>query len=91
MNKAELVEKVAVGAELSKKQAEEAIDALVAAVEKALVKGEEVKVAGFGIFARKARAGRVGTNPKTGAKIKIAASKAVVFKPSKALKEKVNK
>ena len=89
MNKAELVEKVAIGAGLSKKQAEEAVNALVATVEKALVKGQEVKVAGFGIFAKKARAARVGTNPSTGAKIKIPASKAVVFRPSKALKAKV--
>jgi DNA-binding protein HU-beta len=91
MNKAELVEKVAVKAELSKKEAEAAVNALVELVEKALVKGEEVKLSGFGNFARKARAARVGTNPATGKKIQIPAAKAVVFKPAKALKEAVNK
>lgn len=91
MNKAELVEKIAVKAEISKKEAELALNAAVELIEKALVKGEEVKLSGFGSFARKARAARVGTNPATGAKIKIPASKAVVFKPAKALKEAVNK
>jgi DNA-binding protein HU-beta len=90
MNKAELILEVAEKAELQKKEAEAAVEALLGLVEKALVAGDEVKISGFGIFEVKHRAARAGTNPSTGKKIKIPASKAVAFKPSKALKEKIN-
>jgi len=90
MNKAELVEKVAVKAELSKRDAEAAVDAVFEVIENSLVKGEEVKLSGFGIFANKKRAAREGTNPATQQKISIPASATVAFKVSKALKEKLN-
>ena len=56
----------------------------------AVVKGEEVKLSGFGIFSKKARAAREGTNPSNQKKIKIPASNTVAFKVSKAFKEKLN-
>ncbi|MCH3909092.1 MAG: HU family DNA-binding protein [Bacilli bacterium] len=90
MNKAELVEKVATQAELSKRDAEAAVDAVLEVIEDTLVKGEEVKLSGFGAFAKKKRAAREGTNPATQQKIKIPASATVAFKVSKALKEKLN-
>jgi len=90
MNKADLVLAVAEKADLSKRDAEAAVEVLLSLVEKALVKKEEVKISGFGVFETKRRAPRIGTNPTTGAKIKIPASNTVSFKPSKSLKEKVN-
>lgn len=90
MNKAELISAAAEKAEISKSDAERVIDAALALIEAALVKGEAVKVSGFGIFEKKVRAERVGTNPSSGEKITIPASNSVTFKPSKGLKEKVN-
>jgi DNA-binding protein HU-beta len=90
MNKAELVLAVAEKAEVSKRDAEAVVDAVVEEIEKALVKGENVKISGFGIFEKKQRAAREGTNPATQQKIKIPASNGVAFKASKALKEKLN-
>jgi DNA-binding protein HU-beta len=90
MNKAELVVEVAEKAEISKRDADAAIEAVFQVIEAALVKGEEVKLSGFGIFEKKHRAAREGTNPATQQKIKIPASASVSFKVSKALKDKLN-
>ncbi len=90
MNKAELIEAVAAKAELSKRDAEAAVDAVVDVVTEALVKGDAVKISGFGIFEKKHRAAREGTNPSTQEKISIPASTSVSFKVSKGLKEKLN-
>ena len=91
MNKADLVGKVADKAGLTKKDAEKAINAFVASVQEALVKKDKVQLIGFGTFEVKERAARTGRNPQTGEAIKIAASKAPVFKVGKALKDAVNK
>lgn len=91
MNKADLVGKVAEKAGLTKKDAEKAINAFVASVQEALVKKDKVQLIGFGTFEVKERAARTGRNPQTGETIKIAASKAPVFKVGKALKDAVNK
>lgn len=90
MNKAELIEAVAEKAELSKRDAEAAVDALVDVVTATLIKGDAVKISGFGIFEKKERAAREGTNPSTQEKISIPASTSVAFKVSKGLKEKLN-
>ncbi len=91
MNKADLVGKVAEEAGLTKKDAEKAINAFVVSVQEALVKKDKVQLIGFGTFEVKERAARTGRNPQTGEAIKIAASKAPVFKVGKALKDAVNK
>lgn len=91
MNKADLVGKVAEKAGLTKKDAEKAINAFVVSVQEALVKKDKVQLIGFGTFEVKERAARTGRNPQTGEAIKIAASKAPVFKVGKALKDAVNK
>ena len=78
MNKTELVAAVAAKAELSKKDADAAVSAVVSLV-------------GFGTFAVKERAARTGINPRTGESVEIAASKAPAFKAGKALKDAVNK
>ncbi|MDO5725804.1 MAG: HU family DNA-binding protein [Tissierellia bacterium] len=92
MNKSELVARIAEKSNMTKKDAEVALNSFVASVQEALVKGEKVQLVGFGTFEvrdRKAREGRNPRNPEE--KIKIPASKAPVFRAGKALKEAVNK
>ena len=90
MNKSELIAALAGKAELSKKDSEKALNAFVDVISETLAKGEKVQLIGFGTFDVKSRAARVARNPRTGAELKIAASKAPAFKPGKALKDKVN-
>lgn len=87
MNKTELINAVADKTQLSKKDAEAAITATVEAIAEALTREEKVQLVGFGSFEVKKRAARIGRNPKTKEAIEIPASKAPVFKPSKALKD----
>jgi DNA-binding protein HU-beta len=92
VNKAELVARVADKTGFTKKDAELAVNALIASVEEALVKGDKVQLIGFGTFETRQRKARQGRNPrKPDEVIKIAASKAPVFKAGKALKDAVNK
>lgn len=74
MNKAELIEIAAGEAEISKAAAGKALDAIVAAVTKAVSKGDTVTLVGFGTFKSAKRAARVGKNPQTGAELKIPAT-----------------
>lgn len=91
MNKAELILALAERADLSKIDAEVAVGEFLSLIEGELAKGNEVKISGFGIFSKKVRKARVGTNPRgNGEKIEIPASNTVAFRPSKLLKEKVN-
>ena len=90
MNKAELIQAVMAKAEVSHRDAEAVVEAVFETIAGAVVKGEAVKLSGFGIFEKKERAARVGTNPANGEKIEIPASNSVSFKPSKNLKEKLN-
>lgn len=90
MNKADVVAFIADEAELSKADAGRALDALIEAVKKALKKGDSVSLVGFGTFAVRKRAARTGRNPRTGATIKIKASKNPAFKAGKALKDAIN-
>ncbi|HHW06871.1 MAG TPA: HU family DNA-binding protein [Clostridia bacterium] len=91
MNKADLVNAVAEKAELTKKDAEKAVNAVFASIEEALARDEKVQLVGFGTFEVRDRAQRTGRNPKTGEEIVIPASKVPAFKPGKALKEAVDK
>jgi len=90
MNKGELIEAVAAAADLSKSDATKAVDAVVDSITKALKKGDQVSIVGFGTFSVKDRAARAGRNPATGETIQIAASRAPGFKAGKALKDAVN-
>ncbi|MBH1565862.1 HU family DNA-binding protein [Stenotrophomonas maltophilia] len=90
MNKTELIDAVAEAADLTKAESSRAVDAVVAAITKALKDGDAVTLVGFGTFQVRDRAARTGRNPKTGDTIKIAASKNPSFKAGKALKEAVN-
>ena len=89
MNKTELINAVAAKAEISKKDAEKALAAVIGSIEDALVKGDKVQLIGFGTFEVKERAARTGHNPKTGAAIEIAAAKVPSFKAGAALKNAV--
>ena len=89
MNKTELIAAVAEKAELSKKDAEAAITAMVDAITGALSQEEKVQLVGFGSFEVKVRAERLGRTPKTKEEIHIPASKTPVFKAGKALKDAV--
>ncbi len=91
MNKTELIAVMAEKANLSKKDAEAALNAFVGAVECALAKGDKVQLVGFGGFEVRERAARTGRNPQTGAEMKIAAAKVPAFKAGKALKDLINK
>ena len=89
MNKTELIAAIAEKAELSKKDAEAALNASVEAISEALAQGDKIQLIGFGSFEVKERAARVGRNPKTKEEIKIPASTYPVFKAGKALKDRV--
>ena len=89
MNKAELIDAIALKANLSKKDADAALSATVAAITEALKAGDKVQLVGFGTFAVKARAARTGRNPKTGEAIEVAAAKVPTFAAGKALKDAV--
>lgn len=90
MNKNELIAEVADKTELSKKDAEAAVNAAIEAITASLAREEKVQLVGFGSFEIKARAERMGRNPKTLEPVKIPASKAPVFKAGKALKDAVS-
>ena len=74
MNKSELIEIIAKDAELSKAAAGSALDAAIAAIVKAVAKGDTVTLIGFGTFKSSKRAARTGRNPQTGKELKIAAT-----------------
>lgn len=90
MNKNELVRAIANNAGITLKDASAVLDGFVAAVTDALKAGEKIQISGFGTFEVKEKAAREGINPKTGEKIKIAASKIPAFKFGKAYKDSFN-
>ena len=91
MNKSELIAAVAQRACVTKKDAERVVNATFELIAAQLFDGEKVQLAGFGSFEVKAREARVGRNPRTKEAVEIPASKAPVFKPSKNLKEAIEK
>lgn len=89
MNKTDLINAVAEQADLTKKEAGLAVDAVFEAIQTSLAKGEKVQLIGFGNFEVRERAARKGRNPQTGKEIDIHASKVPAFKAGKALKDAV--
>jgi DNA-binding protein HU-beta len=90
MNKGQLIDKIAEGADITKDSAGRAIDSIIATVTAELASGGDVALVGFGTFKVSDRAARTGRNPQTGAEIQIAAAKVPGFKAGKALKDTVN-
>ena len=90
MNKMDLIASVADETELSRTKAAEVVDAVFAAIGKALKEEQEVRLVGFGTFATAKRKAATGRNPRTGEEIEIPESIAIKFKPGKGLKDAVN-
>jgi len=89
MNKSELIDALAKGADLTKAQAKKAIDCYHETISGALAEGKRVEIVGFGSFSVTTRAARTGRNPKTGEALTIKAKNVAKFKPGKELATKL--
>lgn len=90
MNKAQLIEKLSTKTLLTKVQSEIVLDAALEIIQKAVAKGDDVKLVGFGTFSKVQRKARKARNPKTGTPVQIPGSKVPRFKPGKEFKDVVN-
>jgi DNA-binding protein HU-beta len=91
MNKAEFVDQIATKADLSRREAEQAVDAALRTIEEELARGSEIALTGFGKFHVAQRGARQGRNPQTGAPIAIKASRVPRFSAGAKLKQTVNR
>ncbi len=91
MNKTELVNAVALKSELTKKDAEKAVSAVLDAIKEAVASGDKVQLVGFGTFESRERAARDCRNPRTGETIKVEATKFPAFKAGQGFKDAVAK
>ena len=91
MNKTELIDKIAAGAEITKAQAKAALEATTNALKEALISGDKIQLVGFGTFSINERPAREGINPATKEKIQIAAKKVAMFKAGAELADAINK
>lgn len=89
MNKQDIAEKVHGVLGTTKADAERAVETIVDSIVASLKKGEEVSIAGLGIFKTKMRAARMARNPRTGATVQVPSMRVPKFQPAKALKEAV--
>lgn len=89
MNKSEMIEHIAKQADLSKADAQRALEAMIGGIKTTLKKNGTVSLLGFGSFGVTKRAARTGRNPRTGDAIKIKAAKIPKFRPGKALKDAI--
>jgi len=90
MTKADLVERVAREADMTKKDAEQLVEIIFDSITETLNKGEKIELRGFGSFRVRERNSRKGRNPKTGDSVAIPAKRVAYFKPGKELKELIN-
>jgi integration host factor subunit beta len=90
MTKVDLIEDISRAAELSRKDSELIVETIFEGIVKSLQKGDKIEIRGFGSFRTRQRRPRVGRNPKTGARVEVAAKTIPYFKPSKELKDLVN-
>jgi integration host factor subunit beta len=91
MIKADLVSRIAREMNIPKQEAEEGVDLFFRSIKDAILKGEEIEIRGFGSFRFRKRTSRSGRNPRTGAPVKVPPKKVLFFKPSKLLKELINR
>jgi len=91
MIKADLINRIAKEMDIPKQEAEEGVNLFFQTIKDAILKGEEIEIRGFGSFRFRRRTSRSGRNPRTGAPVKVPPKKVLYFKPSKLLKELVNK
>jgi integration host factor subunit beta len=90
MTKADLVEEVIRVTELPRKESEAIVETIFESIIQALQTGDKIEIRGFGSFRTRQRRGRIGRNPKTGAKVDVPPKRIPFFKPSKELKDFVN-
>ncbi len=90
MTKADIVEKVYQKIGFSKKEASELVELVFQSLKDTLVKGDKVKISGFGNFVVRGKNERIGRNPQTGEQIKISARRVLTFRPSQVLKAMLN-
>ena len=90
MTKADLIEEVSRVVEMTRKESEVIVESIFDSIVKALRGGDKIEIRGFGSFRTRQRKARSGRNPKTGAKVEVAAKNVPFFKPSKELKDLVN-
>jgi integration host factor subunit beta len=90
LTKADLIEEVLRISELPRKESETIVETIFESIIDALQKGDKIEIRGFGSFRTRQRRGRIGRNPKTGAKVEVPPKKIPFFKPSKELKDFVN-
>jgi integration host factor subunit beta len=90
MTKADLVEEVIRATDLPRKESETIVETIFESIIQALQTGDKIEIRGFGSFRTRQRRGRVGRNPKTGAKVEVPPKRIPFFKPSKELKDFVN-
>jgi len=91
MIKADLVTKISQDLNIPKQEAEEGVNLFFDAIRDAILRGEEIEIRGFGSFRFRKRMSRSGRNPRTGEPVKVPPKKVLYFKPSKLLKEMINK
>lgn len=91
MNKAELIQAVAAKAEIDKKDADKAVNAVIDAITEAMTSGDKVQLIGFGSFEVRNRAEKKARNPRTGEVVTAPACKVPAFKAGSALKAAINK
>jgi len=90
LTKADLVEEVVKVTELPRKESETIVETIFEGIIGALQNGDKIEIRGFGSFRTRQRRGRIGRNPKTGAKVEVPPKRIPFFKPSKELKDFVN-
>jgi integration host factor subunit beta len=90
LTKADLIEEVLRISELPRKESETIVETIFDSIIESLQKGDKIEIRGFGSFRTRQRRGRIGRNPKTGAKVEVPPKKIPFFKPSKELKDFVN-
>lgn len=91
MTKADLIDEVSRAVEMTRKDSESIVDTIFDSVVRALRAGEKIEIRGFGSFRTRQRQPRTGRNPKTGAKVDVPAKTIPYFKPSKELKDLINR
>ena len=91
MKKKDLIEEISKQSMISRSESKRCIEVILEEISSAIASGERVEVRGFGGFYKRHRKGRIGINPKTGEKVKVAEKFVPFFKPGKFLKESVNK
>jgi len=90
VNKLDLAQEIAIGADIPLQKGELVLQVILKNIEIALITGDSIQIAGFGVFSVKLRSERKGRNPKTGEIIQIESSNAIKFSPGKGFKEFIN-